>query len=48
MIHGEASTIVTASPTDVLDFVCDLARYKQADTKIRRVLGVHPDGETAS
>ncbi len=45
MIHGEASTTVTASPTDVLDFVCDVAHYKQADTKIRRVLGVRPDGE---
>ena len=44
MIAGEASAVVRASPAEVLDFFCDLERYKEADTKIRAVLGVEPTG----
>jgi hypothetical protein len=29
---------VTASPRDVLEFVCDLDRYREADTKIVKVI----------
>lgn len=45
MIYGQASMTVTASPAEVLDFVCDLARYRMADTKIGKVLSVEPDGD---
>lgn len=45
MIYGQASITVTASPAEVLDFVCDLARYRTADTKIGKVLSVEPDGD---
>ena len=45
MIYGEASTTVTAPPAQVLDLVCDLERYKLADTKIRKVLGTKIDGD---
>jgi hypothetical protein len=33
----EATALVAASPTQVLDFVLDLDRYRQADHKIRKV-----------
>lgn len=45
MIYGEASTTVTAPPAQVLDLVCDLERYKLADTKIRKVLYTRIDGD---
>jgi Polyketide cyclase / dehydrase and lipid transport len=45
MIYGEASTTVTAPPAQVLDLVCDLERYKLADTKIRKVPGTRIDGD---
>jgi hypothetical protein len=44
MIYGEASTTVAATPAQVLDLVCDLKRYKLADTKIRKVLGTEAVG----
>jgi hypothetical protein len=41
---------VSASPQKVLEFVCDLERYRQADTKIVKVVraGVMADDGTAS
>lgn len=45
MIYGQASITVTASAAEVLDFVCDLTRYRTADTKIGKVLSVEPDGD---
>jgi hypothetical protein len=45
VIYGQASITVTVSPAEVLDFVCDLARYRTADTKIGKVLSVEPDGD---
>jgi hypothetical protein len=45
MIYGEAGTTVTALPAQVLDLVCDLERYKLADTKIREVPGTRVDGD---
>ena len=45
MIVGEARATVAASPTDVLDFVLDLERYRQADHKIGRVGPVKRDGD---
>lgn len=45
MIYGEASATVTALPAQVLDLVCDLERYKLADTKIRKVPGTRIDGD---
>jgi hypothetical protein len=47
VIFGEATTIVRARPVDVLDFVMDLERYRQADTKIQRVKSVRRDGDVA-
>ncbi len=45
MIYGEASTTVAATPAQVLDLICDLERYKAADTKIRKVLDTNVDGD---
>jgi hypothetical protein len=45
VIYGEAGTTVTALPAQVLDLVCDLERYKLADTKIRKVLDTRIDGD---
>ena len=45
MIYGEATTTVSATPAQVLDLVCDLERYKLADTKIRKVLDTKIDGD---
>lgn len=47
MIAGEAGVTVTATPGEVLDLICDLGRYRLADTKIRTVLvaGGGPDSE---
>jgi hypothetical protein len=45
MIAGQATATVAASPDEVLDFFCDPERYRHADTKIRRVLAVTPDGD---
>jgi hypothetical protein len=44
MIVGEASVRVAVSPADVLAFVLDLERYRQADHKIGRVGPVTRDG----
>jgi hypothetical protein len=44
MIYGEASTSVTAKASQVLDLICDLERYRAADTKIRKVLETTVDG----
>ena len=45
MIVGEASVTVTVSPAEVLEFVLDLERYRQADHKIGRVGPVTRDGD---
>lgn len=45
MIIGEATTTVSASPTDVFAFVLDLERYRQADRKIGSVGAVHDEGD---
>lgn len=45
MIVGEASVRVAVSPADVLAFVLDLERYRQADHKIGRVGRVTRDGD---
>lgn len=37
MIRAQATTTVHRSSREVLEFVLDLERYRQADTKIRRV-----------
>ena len=44
MIYGEASTTVAATPSQVLDLICDLERYRAADTKIHKVLDTTVDG----
>jgi hypothetical protein len=48
MIVGEASTIVSASPRDVFEFVLDLNRYRHADRKIGRVGALHRDGDSGT
>lgn len=45
MISGEGTTVVKAEPAEVLDFFCDLHRYRKADTKIRRVVETRPEGD---
>src|SRR5260370_17184685 len=45
MSYGEASTTVTAPPAQVLYLVCDLERYKLADTKMRKVPDTRIDGD---
>ena len=37
MIVGEGTALIRRSPRDILEFVLDLERYRQADTKIGRV-----------
>jgi hypothetical protein len=45
VICGQASVTFTASPAEVLDFVCDLARYRTANTKIGKLFSVERDGD---
>ena len=45
MIVGEATTTVTASPSEVFEFVLDLERYRRADRKIGRVGDVSREGD---
>ncbi|MGH3305639.1 MAG: SRPBCC family protein [Streptosporangiaceae bacterium] len=45
MIYGEASVTVAAAPAQVLELICDIERYKLADTKIRKVLETKADGD---
>ena len=40
MICGEGRAVIAASPRDCIEFVLDLERYRQADTKIGNVLSV--------
>ena len=44
-IVGEASTTVRATPTEVIAFVLDLRRYKEADHKIGRIGAIHRSGD---
>ena len=44
MIVGEGTALIRRSPRDILEFVLDLERYRQADTKIGRVHFVERDG----
>lgn len=37
-LRAEATTVVPATSRDVLEFVLDLERYRQADTKIGRII----------
>jgi Polyketide cyclase / dehydrase and lipid transport len=45
MIVGEATATVTASTNDVIEFVLDLNRYRQADRKIGHVGPMHRSGD---
>jgi hypothetical protein len=44
MIVGQARATVAVSPAEVLEFVLDLDRYRQADRKIGRVGPMQRDG----
>lgn len=44
-IVGEATTTVSATPAEVVEFVLDLKRYRQADRKIGRVGRVERKGD---
>lgn len=37
-LHAEATRVVSATPQEVLEFVLDLERYREADTKIGKVI----------
>ena len=45
MIAVQGTVVVDCSPDAVIDFVTDLERYKQADTKITRVLASNIHGD---
>jgi len=44
MLSAEATALIRRSPRDILEFVLDLERYRQADTKIGRVDFVERNG----
>jgi len=44
VIVGEGTALIRRSPRDILEFVLDLERYRQADTKIGRVHFVERNG----
>jgi hypothetical protein len=44
MIVGEATATVSVAPREVVEFVLDLNRYREADRKIGRVGPSHRDG----
>lgn len=46
MIEGRASAVVDATPAEVVAFVVDLERYRQADHKIARVRSVTGDARS--
>jgi hypothetical protein len=48
VICGEGRVVVTRSPQQVLEFVLDLERYRQADHKIGRIYDVRRDPRGAT
>lgn len=44
MIYGEGTALIRRPARDILEFVLDFERYRQADTKIRNVYGVERNG----
>ena len=48
MIVGEATATVAVVPREVVEFVLDLKRYREADRKISRVGRMHRDGDTGT
>jgi hypothetical protein len=46
VIAAEGTTTIDRPAGEIIDFVLDLNRYKQADTKITRVLASRFDGDT--
>lgn len=48
MIVGEATVTVAASPREVLEFVLDLERYREADHKIGRIGRVTLEGDSGT
>src|SRR5437773_11353586 len=44
MLSAEATALIRRSPRDILEFVLDLERYRQADTKIGRIDFVERNG----
>jgi hypothetical protein len=48
VIIGEATTTVAVPARDVIEFVLDLQRYRQADHKIGRVGDIDRDGDHGS
>lgn len=45
MIVGEATTTVDAAPSEIVAFVLDLNRYRQADHKIGKVGAINREGD---
>jgi hypothetical protein len=48
VIVGDATATVTVPPSEVIEFVLDLSRYRQADRKIGRVGAAHRDGNNGT
>lgn len=48
MIVGEATATVAVTPREVVEFVLDLNRYRQADRKIGRVGRIERDGDAGT
>ena len=46
MICGEGRAVINASPRECIEFVLDLDRYRQADTKIGKVKSVDRVSDT--
>ncbi len=46
MIEGVGKVVIKAEPQTVLEFVLDLERYRQVDTKIGKIKSVERDGNT--
>ena len=47
-IIGEATTTVRATPDEIIEFVLDLKRYRQADNKIGHVGAIERHGTTGT
>ncbi len=45
MFEASSSIVVDAKPEEVLEFVLDLRRYAEADTKITRIKDTHREGD---
>jgi hypothetical protein len=48
VIEGHGEIVIERKPQEILDFVLDLERYRQADTKIGKIRSFERDGTTGT